>query len=47
MDLFAIWKEQEGGSTATAAHEGYVNPAAMDDWAADSIEARAAVKGGE
>jgi hypothetical protein len=46
IELEAIWHEWETGKPATAEPEGYVNPAAMDDWAADSIEARQALKAG-
>ena len=42
MELESIWHEWEHGPpAATAAPEGYVNPAAMDAWAADSIEMKA------
>jgi len=46
MDLEAIWHEWEHGKAPTDGPEGYVNPAAMDDWAADSIETREAMKAG-
>ena len=47
MMLESIFHDWEHGTTPLAAPEGYVNPAAMDAWAADSIEARAALKAGQ
>lgn len=45
MELLAIWHEDDHAPQAHAP-EGYVNPAAMDAWAADSIETREAMKAG-
>ena len=48
MELTTIFHEWETGKTSTDADapEGFINPAAMDAWAADSIEAREAMKDG-
>jgi hypothetical protein len=46
MELEAIFHEWEHGKPAAAEPEGYVNPAAMDAWRIDSIEARQEMKAG-
>jgi hypothetical protein len=47
MELESIFHEWETGKKSGADEpEGFVNPAAMEAWAADSIEAREALKAG-
>lgn len=46
MELSAIFHEWEYGPTVKP-QEGYINPAAMDAWAADSIETREAMRAGQ
>ena len=40
MELSTIFHEWETGKKADDVPDGFINPAAMDAWAADSIEAR-------
>lgn len=40
MTLESIFHEWEYGKEDTGEPEGFINPAAMEAWAADSIEAR-------
>lgn len=40
MTLESIFHEWEHGKEDTGEPEGFINPAAMEAWAADSIEAR-------
>ena len=40
MAMDSIFHEWEHGKPKPDAPQGYINPAAMEAWAADSIEAR-------